>query len=220
MAICLIKSSIDLGAKFVLTPERYNPKRRMTATSDDGILLSELVTLSNETITTKQAVEKECYQINTSDAMEGCLRISIQKKTLKSSKKRLHRGEVIISRLRPYLRQVAFVDVDTEQELICASTEFYVLRSLSNDSIAYLVPYLLSDAVQKVFENAVEGSQHPRFKEEDLLNLIVPRRIFNERHEISERVENAIRYFRIYENGIIGEIAKANSTTDACFYTE
>lgn len=217
MAICLIKSSIDLGPQFVLTPERYNPKRRMTAIKDDGILLSELVTLSNEIVSIRQSVEKECYQINTSDAMEGCLRISAEKEVLKSNKKRLHKGEVIISRLRPYLRQVAFVDVDTEQELICASTEFYVLRSLGEDSIAYLVPFLLSDAAQRVFENAVEGSQHPRFKEEDLLNLIIPRKIFDRRHEISERVTAAIRSFRFYEDGIFGEIKRVNLFTGNCF---
>lgn len=213
MAISLIKSSIDLGPQFVLTPERYNPKRRMVATNDNGILLSELAMLSNETISVKQAAEKECFQINTSDAMEGCLRVSIQKEALKSNKKILHKGGVIISRLRPYLRQVAFIDVDAKQELICASTEFYVLRSRSKDSIAYLVPFLLSDVVQRVFANAVEGSQHPRFKEEDLLNLIVPRVVFDTRHEMSENVIGAIECFRLYEKGIFGEIKRVNSAT-------
>ena len=87
MAICLIKASLDLGAQFVLTPERYNPRRRMEVSDDDGILLSELIVLSNDTISPKQAANKDCIQINTSDAMEGCLRISLQKELLKSNKK-------------------------------------------------------------------------------------------------------------------------------------
>lgn len=211
MAIYVTKSSIDLGSQFILTPERYNPKRRMAFITNDGILLSELVTLSNETVSIKRVNDKECYQINTSDAMEGCLRISKHKEILKNNKKKLHKGEVIISRLRPYLRQVAYVDVDTDQELFCASAEFYVLRSRSEESIAYLVPFLLSDAVQEVFANAVEGSQHPRFKEDDLLNLIVSRRVFDKRYEMSEKILNAIKYFRLYENGIIGEIERTNS---------
>lgn len=212
MAICLIKASLDLGAQFVLTPERYNPRRRMEVSDDDGILLSELIVLSNDTISPKQAANKDCIQINTSDAMEGCLRISSQKESLKSNKKILSKGDVIISRLRPYLRQVAYVDIDTERATFCASTEFYVLKSLNEDSIAYLVPFLLSDVAQTVFTNAVEGSQHPRFKEEDLLNLVVPRAIYESRKEISTKVETSIRSFRHYEEGMSEEIKNINST--------
>ena len=210
MAICLIKSSVDFGEQFILTPERYNPNRRMTTTSDDGIVLSELVMMTNETITTKQAAKNQYYQINTSDAMGGCLRISTEKGKLQSNKKILHTGEIIISRLRPYLKQVAFVDVNTKDELICASTELYVLRSLSKESIAYLVPFLLSDAAQKVFANAVEGSQHPRFKEDDLLNLVVPHSIFDSRGAISQNVLDAIKHFRFYEQGLANEIKRTN----------
>lgn len=211
MAICLIKASLDLGTQFVLTPERYNPRRRMEVSDDDGILLSELIVLSNDTISPKQAANKECIQINTSDATEGCLRISSQKELLKSNKKILSKGDVIISRLRPYLRQVAYVDIDAERAILCASTEFYVLKSLNEDSIAYLVPFLLSDVAQTVFTNAVEGSQHPRFKEEDLLNLVVPRVLYESRKEISTKVEASICSFRHYEEGMSEEIKKINS---------
>ena len=219
MAICLIKASLDLGAQFVLAPERYNPRRRMEVSDDDGILLSELIVLSNDTISPKQAADKDCIQINTSDAMEGCLKISSQKESqkesLKSNKKILSRGDVIISRLRPYLRQVAYVDADTERAVFCASTEFYVLKSLNEDPIAYLVPFLLSDVAQTVFANAVEGSQHPRFKEEDLLNLVVPRVLYESRKEVSAKVEAAIRSFRHYEECMSEEIGNINSALKA-----
>ncbi len=50
---------------------------------------------------------------------------------------------VLISRLRPYLRQVAFVDKDIGDghavELAC-STEFFVLRSLTAEPIGFSVP--------------------------------------------------------------------------------
>ena len=43
MAIAVIKSSAELGSQLILTPERYNPKRRLDfADEDTGILLSEL----------------------------------------------------------------------------------------------------------------------------------------------------------------------------------
>ena len=110
---------------------------------------------------------------NTSDAMGGYLRVPSNPEQLNSNKKVLKTGDVIISRLRPYLRQVAYVDTDSNSQL-CASTEFYVLRARNNESIAFLVPFLLSEAAQTVFANSVEGSQHPRFKEEDILNLVIP----------------------------------------------
>ena len=83
------------------------------------------------------------YQINTSDAMGGYLRVPSTPEQLNSNKKILKTGDVIISRLRPYLHQVAYVDIDSNLQL-CASTEFYVLRARNNESIAFLVPFLLS----------------------------------------------------------------------------
>lgn len=211
MAICIIKSSKQLGISFVLTPERYNPKRRMIINSEESISISEIIELSNEILTTKQGKGISVIQINTSDAMGGYLNTNSEKTdSINSNKKILKKGDVIISRLRPYLRQVAYVDVETESEILGASTEFYVLRSRNKESIAYLVPFLLSEPVQLVFENSVEGSQHPRFKEEDILNLQIPMSIYNDRNNISQRVISAISSYRIYEKSIANEVIKMN----------
>ena len=51
MAICVIKRTTQLGPQFVLTPERYNPKRRMSLSDEnDGILLSEIIALENDIV--------------------------------------------------------------------------------------------------------------------------------------------------------------------------
>ncbi len=51
MSICVVRKSNQLGMEFVLTPERYNPKRRMSLSEEDtGIRLSEIVTLKNDTL--------------------------------------------------------------------------------------------------------------------------------------------------------------------------
>lgn len=210
MAICIIKTNKQLGADFILTPERYNPKRRMNIDSEEIVLVSEVIELTNEIITTKQARGKEIIQINTSDAMGGYLNINFEEtRAINSNKKVLKKGDVIISRLRPYLRQVAYVD-EERKEILGASTEFFVLRSRNNESIAYLVPFLLSQPAQLVFENSVEGSQHPRFKEEDILNLQIPKSIYINREKISNRVIDAIESYRIYENSIRKEIIEMN----------
>ncbi len=211
LSICVIKKSTELGLQFVLTPERYNPKRRMSLLEEDtAIRLSEIVTLKNDVIIAKKNDGLEWHQINTSDAMGGYLRIPAKTDVLNCNKKLIKSGDVIISRLRPYLRQVAYVD--KENVNLCASTEFYVLRARNHDSLAYLVPFLLSDAVQTVFANAVEGSQHPRFKEDDILNLIVPTTLFKEREAISQRIKNAIASYRAYEESLSAEIFHINDT--------
>lgn len=209
MAICIFKTISQLGETFVLTPERYNPRRRMNI-EVDGVKLSELVYLSDEILTFKKGKAEEQYQINTGDAMGGYLRIPQTKEMLNSSKKILHKGDVIISRLRPYLKQIAYVD-DVINDGLYASTEFYVLRGRSEQSIAFLVPYLLSDAAQTVFANSVEGSQHPRFKEDDINNLVIPISLLEKRDELSEEVESAIRDYREYESRLSRQIFMVNS---------
>lgn len=212
MAIYIKKSSTELGPHFILTPERYNPKRRMELPDlDEGVVLSEVVTLINDTITVKKSCDSFCYQINTSDAFGGCLRVPAQKERLNSNKKILKKGDVIISRLRPYLRQVAFVDIEKDIDIIGASTEFYVLRARNRESIAYLVPFLLSEPAQTVFANSVEGSQHPRFKEEDLLQLVIPREIYDKRELLSQHVEDAIGDYRKYEQKLGEELRIMNA---------
>lgn len=210
MAICILKSNKQLGVNFILTPERYNPRRRMSIDSEDTILMTEIVEIVNDIITKKQAQGKSIIQINTSDAMGGYLHINSEvNDSINSNKKILRKGDVIISRLRPYLRQVAYVDED-RKEILGASTEFFVIRARNNESIAYLVPFLLSQPAQLVFENSVEGSQHPRFKEEDVLNLKIPKNIYDERENISKRVIEAIESYRLYERSIFKEIMKMN----------
>lgn len=211
MAICIIKTNKQLGIDFVLTPERYNPKRRMSITDEKTVKLSEIIEISNDTITVKQGKDINIIQINTSDAMGGYLNTStIPCKSINSNKKRLKKGDVIISRLRPYLKQIAYVDHEMKNAILGASTEFFVLRSRTDESIAYLVPFLLSDAAQFVFANSVEGSQHPRFKEDDILNLELPISIYNNRKEISRNIIEAIKSYRVYESSISEEIFLMN----------
>lgn len=211
MAIVIIKSSAELGSRLILTPERYNPKRRLEFVDEkDGILLSEIIIISNDVITAKKTDNRTFYTINTSDAMSGYLKIPNSPEILNSNKKELRQGDVIISRLRPYLKQVAYVDKELEDGTLAASTEFFVLRSINNESIAYLVPFLLCDEVQSVFANSVEGSQHPRFKEEDLLNLIIPQELYDMRYEISDNIEDALKRYREYESSILWQTRTAN----------
>ena len=87
MAICVIKRTTQLGPQFVLTPERYNPKRRMSLSDEnDGILLSEIIALENDIAASKKD-SSAWYQINTSDAMGGYLTNSPESRTAQQQQK-------------------------------------------------------------------------------------------------------------------------------------
>jgi hypothetical protein len=125
---------------------------------------------------------------------------AIPSSALKSAKKILEPGDVIISRLRPYLRQVALVDplVTSERTAgIACSTEFYVLRSRTeSETIAYLVPFLLTTAVQAQLSASQEGGHHPRFAQRALEGLVVSDDMLRLRTELSANVESAIETAR------------------------
>jgi hypothetical protein len=76
------------------------------------------------------------------------------------------------------------------RDVVC-STEFYVLTPKGEESIAFLVPWLLSDAVQAIFAKATTGGHHPRFDEALLWSLRVPQAIYRKRAALSRTVEQA-----------------------------
>lgn len=198
MALTVTRSCNRLDTPFVLAPERYDPRRSLTA-QGESILLGEI------TLQVKDIVQPDQYDgpsviLDTSDAREGII-VSKKRPSLElgSAKKAVNVGDVIISRLRPYLRQVAYIDPgidgDNKAPLLC-STEFFVLRSRGTDSIAFLVPFLLSKEVQKALAASQEGGHHPRFHESTLLSLPIPMLLISDRKAISEEIERAARMYR------------------------
>jgi hypothetical protein len=93
--------------------------------------------------------------------------------------------------------------------LVC-STEFFVMRAKGPESIAFLVPFLLSDQVQEVLAASQEGGHHPRFDQETLFNLPVPKKWLSNRDKISSSIEKAIKLYRESEGTIFNLVAAAN----------
>ncbi len=185
----------DLDNPLILSPERYSVDESRFG---NGIALQDLVTISRLTVSPKKATGEGFLIADTAHAEHGILKLSASNvKEVKSSKKLLSPGDVIISRLRPYLRQVAFVDASLfdKSENVACSTEFHVLRSSDACSIAFLTPWLLSSNVQQILQDSVEGAHHPRFSAETLLRLRVPQELFENRDYISHAVEKTSRMF-------------------------
>ena len=92
-----------------------------------------------------------------------------------STKKRLQAGDVVISRLRSYLREIALVRTVGSVPAV-GSTEFIVLRARGKVPLSQetLLIFLRSVPVQTILKWSQDGSQHPRFNEDDLLAVPIP----------------------------------------------
>ncbi len=94
-----------------------------------------------------------------------------------SSKKRFAAGDVVISRLRAYLREIALVRTTSTVPAV-GSSEFIVLRPRDVGKPAFsraaLLVFLRSSPVQTILKWSRDGSHHPRFGEEDLMCIPVP----------------------------------------------
>lgn len=222
MALVTVRRRVELGPTCVLAPERYDPRReslRAGSTGERTIPIGSVVRSVRQTISpsTGPTGEREYLVYDTSDAREGLVtgrKSPMRLADVGSAKKLFQRNDVLISRLRPYLRQVAFVDEHVgdgnDAELAC-STEFFVLRSLTKESIGFLVPYLLSAPVQSVLAASQEGGHHPRFDEGALMVLPVPEILLAKRAEASAAVAKSAALYREAERSLLNVFAQAEA---------
>ena len=213
MALISTKRASLLGQSLVLAPERYHPRRSITS-QVESVSLGEIVSIIRKTVQPSETLGA-CLVLDTSDAREGII-IGRKQQTndIGSTKKSLEPRDVIISRLRPYLRQVAFVDdgiPNLDGAMLLCSTEYFVLRSSDSQSIAFLVPFLLSEQVQEVLAASQEGGHHPRFDDSTLLTLPIPIRLIENREDVSAAVEQSVAMYRRSEIVIDGLVADTNS---------
>ena len=187
----------ELAPDFVLAPERHVA----LAQTGDGVPLGDLVTERSDRIdpiSTANAVV-----LDTSHARDGILDVAGALRDGaggKSAKKRALAGDLVVSRLRPYLRQIALVHPRALAMVVARplalSTEFYVLAPRERgDELAFLVPFLLSADVQLALAGAQEGGHHPRVPRSSLLALRVPRALLLTRKRTSRAVMEALATF-------------------------
>lgn len=214
MALISIRSRSRLASPVILAPERYDPRRKLSTKGHEVIELGEIVISARKIVQSSDI--GQYFVLDTSDAREGIViarKQPVVSMEIGSAKKEVRPGDVIISRLRPYLRQVAFVDEKIPNVLnarILCSTEFFVLRPIDDFSIAFLVPFLLSRKIQEVLKASQEGGHHPRFIQSALLTLPVPKRLLSQRTTISEAVKNSIQMYRASEKAIADMVEKSD----------
>lgn len=114
---------------------------------------------------------------------------------LGSAKKRFQRRDVAVSRLRSYLKEIALVETSPAANCV-GSSEFIVLRPVGSEvSSELLVVYLRSLPVQKILKWCQDGSNHPRFKEQELLSIKLPDRILKVHDEVTRIIRTAIQSY-------------------------
>lgn len=111
---------------------------------------------------------------------------------IKSTKKVFEPGDLVVSRLRSYLKEIAVV-LPSEGAPLVGSTEFIVLRSRkAGFSAEALLVFLRSAPVQTVLKWCQDGSNHPRFAEKELLRLSVPDAVLKVQDAISAKIKEAV----------------------------
>jgi hypothetical protein len=222
MARFCVRDLTTLDRGWILAPERYDPRR--TTNGVHQASLGSFVRIVSEQVHGKRADSEVAYLIlDTGDAQEGVIRIrkaAVTAAGIGSNKKRVRPGDVIISRLRPYLRQVAWLDpllfdgVSGRVDVL-VSTEFFVVRSKDSASIAFLVPFLLSIGVQEILAAAQEGGHHPRFNQQTLEALGIPERVLAEREQISSSIEAIVAQARKSDFALRSIIASIDRLSEA-----
>lgn len=212
MSIHSLRYVSQLDEGIVLLPERYDPRRIID--NSRGISLMEIAKI-NETLisaTKINSIENRII-LDTTHTYNGVVTIAndCRNKTVGSGKKNVSNGSIIISRLRPYLRQIGYIDEYLfNKGEVFVSSEYIILNSINGQSIAYLIPFLLSEEIQNYLQRSVEGGNHPRFKASCLKNIIIPYDYILASESINAKVLNGLSLIRegfnilnslIYGNG-------------------
>lgn len=207
----VVRTVADLGDDLCLAPERFDPRRTVTvagATGGAPRRLGDLVDIVTENVHAGSfAPTARVLVLDTTHASDGFVlarHAPVAPAAMGSAKRALAPGDVIISRLRPYLRQVAFVDdgLFANADAVVASTEFYVLRGRARAGAgagadpACLVPYLLSAPVQAALAAGQEGGHHPRFDRALLAELPLPAFLPRRARAIAAEVRTLARTLR------------------------
>lgn len=179
----IARSFMDTGNDYSLSTEHWLAHETASQLSGGPPLKDYVYSVA----ATQVPPENARFVLDTGNAREGLLDVTILGDPVTgrtSSKKIAKDGDVIVSRLRPYLRQVALIphgtcDLLGVEKLYC-STEFFVLRPIRDDlDLAGIVAWLLSDPIQEMISAAATGGHHPRISVDLILNAPVDDRFLD-----------------------------------------
>jgi hypothetical protein len=222
MGIPVVRRVADLGEGLILAPEHFDPRRRVEVVARRWV--SDTVDIVAENVSARSwKARGPVLILDTANAYEGFVVFRhgpVSPANMGSAKRRVQPGDVIISRLRPYLRQVALVDEALFRlcpggNTVVVSTEFFVLRGRAGFDAAGLVPFLLSKRVQAALAAGQEGGHHPRFCKELLQSLPLPdcvARNLRKSAQQMRRLAAAVRRSLLASRSMVAKVEAALAT--------
>ena len=193
-----VRAVADLASGLILSPERYvaddePAEHRVTI----GDLVDVVTTVRRPTA---MPTDRPLLLLDVGHAWEGLILAThapVPASGVGSPKALVQPGDVVISRLRSYLRQAAYIGDDLYTRAaggnhVAVSAEFVVLRGRPGGvPAAALLPHLLTEPVQQRLASSEAGGQHPRFRKETLAGIEVPDEILENAAAIAARVARA-----------------------------
>ena len=99
----------------------------------------------------------------------------------------LHSGDTVFSMVRPYLKNIAFIDESIASSI--ASTGFYVCKPKENVAPKYLYYLMISSYVVDGLNAYMKGDNSPSIRKEELEQFPYPIPPLAEQHRIVSRIE-------------------------------
>ena len=128
------------------------------------------------------------------------------------AKKIINRNDILISTVRPNLKNIALFDIETENKAI-ASTGFCILRTKTKLNTLYLFNVLLSNSFTNELSKKEIGANYPAVTENDIKNVKIalpPLTLQNEFAEFVTKIDKL--KFRLFSSIILGENLLKNLT--------
>lgn len=139
--------------------------------------------------------ETEVYDLT--DAL-GCFLSAGGNRSGLSAKKISQPKDIIVSRLRSYLKETCVIPNRGKDFKPLLSTEFLVFRAKQEPG-SWLLPFLLSDTIQTILNWSQTGNNHPRIRASNILELPIPKNILSIKNKIAALTEDALQ---TYESGL------------------
>ena len=104
------------------------------------------------------------------------------------AKREVKKGDVLFSLVRPYLKNVAIIELDTDNAI--ASTGFYVFSSINGLAYQpYIFKYLISAYAVGWINQFMKGDNSPSVRKEDIDKLLVSISPYEEQKRIVAKIE-------------------------------
>lgn len=166
------------------------------------VTLRQCVDIDRNSLSEKTVDNKEFFYIDLSAVSAGVITFPKKKVSFRNAPSRarriIHKGDIIFSTVRPYLKGFALIDFDSDDYIV--STGFSVLTAKNNFSSTYIYHYLFSENFQKQIFISLLGSSFPALNSKDVksLSILIPISITEQQKivEVLETWDKAIQLTR------------------------